>query len=214
MDRVNGTELTFVRHGETVWNLEGRMQGHMDSALSELGLAQARAVAEALAGQPFDAIYSSDLGRARRTADISAERIGLEVRADAGLRERNLGLFQGLTGAECGERHPEEYARFRSGDPDYVIPGGESVRQRIDRAVACGDEIARRHPGGRIVLVAHGGVLDAFFRHTLGLDIAAPRRYSLYNAAINVFFVADGQWRLDTWGQTSHLADLGTIDDY
>ncbi|KPK62455.1 MAG: hypothetical protein AMK73_06075 [Planctomycetes bacterium SM23_32] len=208
------TTLVVVRHGETVWNSDGRQQGQLDGELSPLGVRQAEAVAGALAGGQFDALYSSDLGRAVQTAEVIARRLGLAVQTDARLRERHLGMLQGMTMADFEREHPGHYARFRSADPDYAIPGGESVRQRHGRHVAAAAEIARRHPGGRVVVVAHGGVLNSLIRHALGLPMAGPRRYSLYNGSINVFCVADGEWRLARWGDTHHLEGLGTLDDW
>jgi probable phosphoglycerate mutase len=143
----NSTLLTVVRHGETVWNRIGRQQGWLDTELTELGRAQAKAIAGALAGREFDAIYSSDLGRAMRTAEIIAAVLGMEVVPSSGLRERNLGILQALTMAEFRQKHPGEYERFASGEADYRLPGGESIRDRYDRHVACAQELAARHPG-------------------------------------------------------------------
>jgi len=214
MTECDTTHLTVIRHGETLWNTEGRQQGHLNSDLSELGLRQARAVADALAGEHFDALYSSDLGRAVQTAETIAQRSGLDVITDARLRERHLGIMQGLTIAEFQQKHPEEHTRFRAGDPDYALPHGESSRQRHDRNVACLNDVVQRHPGQRLLIVAHGGVLDSLFRHTLGIPIAAPRRFSLFNAAVNTFTVTHAQCRLHTWGNIHHLEGMGTLDDF
>ncbi len=206
--------LTVVRHGETLWNVQGKQQGHLDSDLTPLGVRQAQAVAGALAHESFQAFYSSDLERAMQTARIIAEPLGMEVRPEAGLRERHLGVLQGLTMVEFEQAHPEHYARFRSRDPDYVIPEGESIRQRYERAVKTASAIARRHAGGHMLVVTHGGMLASFFRHALGLGLAEPRRFSLCNAAINRFSVLDGRWKLECWGLTEHLRGPGTIDDW
>ena len=214
MSGPNVTELIVVRHGETVWNVAGRQQGQMDSDLSPLGERQAEAIAESLASQSFDALYSSDLGRAYKTAEHIASRTGHKILPDARLRERHLGVFQGLTFAEVKQRYPDEYARYRAGDPEYVIPSGESARQRFERAVQCAQEIAGGHVGLRVVIVTHGGILDAFFRHAIDLSLSAPRRFKLFNASISTFFVEDGEWMLGTWGDIQHLRDIGTIDDW
>ncbi len=209
------TELIVIRHGETIWNLDGRQQGHLDSPLTELGVRQAEAAAMALAEEArCRALYSSDLGRAKQTADTIGRAIGLPVVTDAGLRERHLGVIQGRTMAEFEREEPEAHAHFRSGGADYVIPGGESARQRHERSVACAEEIARRHPGERVVIVTHGGPLGSLMRHAVGLPPAGPRRFSLFNASINRFSVDDGQWRLLTWGDTRHLRGLGARDDW
>ena len=213
MSESEAAQLTVVRHGETVWNAQGKPQGHLDSDLTELGVAQAGAVAEALSSDRFDVLYSSDLGRAMRTAGVVAERLGMEVITDARLRERNLGVMQGLTMAQFQQRHPSEYELFHKGDPDYCVPEGESARQRHDRAVACGEELARRHAGQRVLMITHGGILQSLFRHAMAMDLAAPRCFSLFNASVNVFTVVDSGWRLDVWGDVRHLRQLGTIDD-
>ena len=207
------TQLTLVRHGESNWNREGRQQGHLDSGLSANGIAQAEAVARRLAGDSFVALYSSDLGRALRTAEIIGGMTGHAVTVDERLRERNLGVFQGRTWEEIRIECPEELHLFRTAGPDYVIPAGESARQRYERTVGCVEEIARRHSGESVVVVAHGGVLDGLFRRTLGIPLGRPRRFRLCNASLNVFFFEDGQWTLGTWGDIGHLGYIGSLDD-
>ena len=214
MTDSKATELVVVRHGQTVWNQLGRQQGWLDSALSELGIAQAEAIADALAAEHFDALYSSDLGRAMQTAEIIAGQLGLEVIPEPRLRERHHGILAGLTMAEFERDHPAEYAQLRGGDPDWTIPGGESTRQRYERHIACGDQLAERHPGERLLIVAHGGVLNSFFRRATGQAIASPRSFSLFNASINAFSISAARWTLLLWGDTHHLRDLGTEDDW
>jgi len=202
-----------VRHGETEWNLVGRQQGHLDSPLTSLGRAQAQAVAGALAGEGVEFVYASDLGRALETARIIARRLGLEAVPDPGLRERHLGVLQGLTMAEFGQRLPDDYAQLRSGDPDYVLPGGESRRQRHTTSVASLTRIAARHSGRTALVVVHGGVLMALFRHCLGLPVGGPRHFALRNGGVNRFAFTDGVWWLESWGETGHLAGLRSRDD-
>lgn len=214
MKQIEPTKLIVIRHGETLWNLEGCQQGHLDGQLSEMGIKQAQAVADALADDHFDALYSSDLGRAVQTAQIIAKKIHLDIITDPRLRERHLGIMQTLTIAQFQEKYPEEYDLFKSGDPDYIIPDGESARQRYERCVACANELADRHSGQKIVIVAHGGTLGSFIINALSLSQAVPRRYSLFNASINTFTVADGSWKLDSWGDIHHLKNLSTLDDW
>ena len=206
-------ELIVVRHGETQWNLEGRAQGHLDSPLTDLGRRQAEAVAGALAGEGIDAIYSSDLGRAVQTAGAIADRHGIGVVTDSRLRERHLGVWQGLTRAEFRGRHEAAYSRFVSGDVDYVIPGGESARGRHERAIGCLTELAGRHVGQCVVVVTHGGVCNSAFRHAVGLGLEADRRFSLLNASINRVVVSGDLWRLAVWGDVRHLAGMAVRDD-
>jgi len=207
-------ELIIARHGETVWNKDGRQQGHLDSPLTPLGVRQAEAIAERLRSEEFHALYTSDLGRALSTAQIVAARTGHTVTVDERLRERNLGIFQGLTMAEVEVKFPEDFKRFNSGDPDYVIPRGESARQRYERIVACVEDIAARHAGQRVVIVAHGGALQSLFRRAVGIPLEAKRAFSLFNASLNTFFVEDGSWKLGTWGDITHLHSLDTLDDW
>jgi probable phosphoglycerate mutase len=213
MSSSKTTTLFTVRHGETEWNLVGRQQGHLDSPLTQTGIEQAHALAGSLLGRGIEVIYSSDLGRAAQTAAIIGAKLGLSATIDRRLRERHLGLMQGKTRSEFRDQYPEEFAAFASRDPDYVPPGGESARQRLERSVACCTELAARHPDGRILIVTHGGVLMGLFYHTLGIPLSEPRRFSLFNAAINSFSVCGDSWRLNTWGDISHLRGKTTLDD-
>ena len=197
--------LIVVRHGETKANLAGRWQGHGDSPLTEAGIAQAEAVARRLKGCRFSKLYSSDLGRALQTAQIIADQTGHEIVLDRRLRERHLGIFQGLTKTEMAARYPEAWHLYRTSGHDYVIPGGESARQRFERAVSCLEEIASNHPGETVVVVTHGGVLNGLLRRTLDIPLESPRRFRIWNGGINIFLFEDGIWHLGTWGDISHL---------
>ena len=199
------TRLIVLRHGETLWNLEGRYQGHLDSPLTELGLKQAHALAKRLQAEAFSTIYTSDLGRALQTAEIISQATGRKLIPHEGLRERHLGVFQGKTGGELKARWPEEYRRLKSGDADYAAPEGESNRAAMARVLATFTQISTQHTGETIAIVTHGGPLSTMFRHTLGVPIDAPRRFSRLNASWNVFIVEDGKWLLETWGDISHL---------
>ena len=200
------TQVIIVRHGETEWNLKGIRQGHLDSRLTSKGIAQAKALGARLGREKFTSLYSSDLGRAVETAQAIANVTGHAIVTDARLRERHLGIFQGLNGDEISAKHPEERRLMRSEGPGYVIPGGESMVQQVERNIACLDELAAKHQGEQIVVVTHGGVVSGFFRHTLEISLEAPRRFEFVNAGINVFAHEDGNWMLLTWGDVSHLA--------
>lgn len=200
------TTLIVIRHGETAWNREKRMQGTTDTPLSDVGRAQAQALGRRLAGRAFAALYTSDLSRALDTARAIAEHTGREAVTDARLQERRFGIFEGLTAEEIVGRYPEEHARFASRDPDYAVPGGESARSFTRRCVGCLAEIAGRHHGGEVVVVTHGLVLDSLYRAAHGLDHGARRPVPLINASVNVFGYGGGAWRLELWGDISHLA--------
>jgi probable phosphoglycerate mutase len=208
------TELIVIRHGETLWNSEHRMQGQRNSALSPLGRAQARALAKRMHGERFDHLYSSDLDRAFETAQAIAAVTGHAIVTDVRLRERCFGIFEGLTRDEMRDRHPKEYARFRERDPDYRVPGGESARAFHQRCLLCFREIAGRHPDGRIAVVAHGLLLVALYRAAHGLALNEPRSaLELINAGINVFRFEDPHWRMHVWADGSHLEDVTVFQE-
>jgi broad specificity phosphatase PhoE len=147
------TTIVLVRHGETDWNAERRVQGTTDRRLNETGVAQARALAQQLADEPLDAVYTSDLSRALETARTVAEAHALSVEALTDLRERDFGTWEGLTDEEIFERYPE--ARTGSwGD-------AETREELAARVVGAMRSIAARHPGGRVLVVTHGGPLRA-----------------------------------------------------
>ena len=206
------THIVVERHGETHWNIEGRRQGHLDSTLTEKGCAQAEAVSQRFTPDSCNAVYSSDLGRAYDTARVIAGKTGHRVIPDERLRERHLGIFQGLNGDEIRERYPVEYEQHRNGGADHRVPSGESFRQQTTRNMLCLEELAHRHAGETIVVVTHGGVLSALFRHTLAIPLDAPRRFSFKNASVNLFKFQDGTWQLETWGDIAHLQELGALD--
>ena len=149
------TELLLVRHGETDWNAEGRLQGHTDRPLNEYGRRQARTLADELAGEDLDAIYSSDLARARETAEIVGARLGLPVVLECDLREKNWGNWEGLT--------PDERLGIE------LI--GESTEEHAARTLGALRRIAERHPGGRVLVVTHGGSLRRVQVEALGLAL-------------------------------------------
>lgn len=203
--------ICAIRHGETAWNAEGRVQGQTDVPLSPVGEAQARALVPALAGERFAALYASDLARVRQTAAPAARALGLAPRVDAALRERHYGKFETLTYLEARERHPEDFARFKAKEPDYDFGTGESLRRFYERSVACMGAIAARHAGETVLVFTHGGVLEMVRRHALGMGLAAPRDFEIPNAALNWFEVDAQSWRVLAWAETTHLA--AALDD-
>lgn len=204
---MEATRIVAIRHGETAWNVDTRIQGQLDIPLNETGREQARRVGLSLAGESFAAIYSSDLKRADETARAVAGPVGLPVIGEKGLRERAFGLFEGKTFAEIEATWPESALRWRKRDPDFTPEGGESLlqlRERVNRTV---HELAARHPGEQIVMVAHGGVLDVLYRLATGQELQAPRTWELGNAAINRLLWTPGALTLVGWADTRHLHD-------
>ena len=163
------SQLILIRHCETLWNRERRMQGHSDSPLSDIGMRQAQLLARRLQEMKFTSLYCSDSGRAQHTARSVAELTGHELIVEPRLRERHFGIFEGLTALEIEAQHPAAYARFKSRDPHYAVPGGESATGFRDRALACLTEIAGRHVGELVVIVTHGLVCDVAYRAAHGI---------------------------------------------
>ncbi|MBL8328256.1 MAG: histidine phosphatase family protein [Rubrivivax sp.] len=205
---AQATHLIAVRHGETEWNVAQRLQGHTDIPLNALGQAQAQRLAEALDGETLHVIYASDLQRAHDTAAPLALRHGLAVNTDPGLRERAFGEFEGHTYAEIESRWPEGAAAWRRRDPAFEPPGGESLPAFQARSVQAALRLAARHPGQTVVLVAHGGVLDALYRAACRTGMQAPRTWELANAAVNRLLLADEGLMMIGWNDCSHLEGL------
>ncbi|MET0681388.1 MAG: histidine phosphatase family protein [Burkholderiales bacterium] len=206
------TNFLLLRHGETLWNLEGRLQGWQDSPLSDAGRAQADALAARLAGERVDAIVTSDLGRTRDTAAPIAARLGLALQLDAGLRERCYGEFENMTWPEIERARPWDYQRLAARDPEYVVPGGESSVQFRDRVVSAFEHIARSHAGATVAVVTHGGVLGIVYRHANDIALEMPRTFSVPNAAVNRVRIDARRWAIEAWADTGHLAE-GALDD-
>ncbi len=208
------TRFVVVRHGETRWNLEGRIQGHADSELTAAGIEQARTIGRRLATEPFDLMVSSDLGRALHTARCIAEhaRCGV-LRRDARLRERNFGVGEGLTYEELDRRWPDAFTRARDTDPDYAVPGGESRNAFHGRVVGAFEALAQERPGGRILVVAHGGVLSALYRHIRGIGVSTAHRISIPNASYNAVTLHDARWSIEAWADISHLPEGVDFED-
>ena len=207
------TRVVAVRHGETEWNAEMRMQGQLDTGLSARGRWQASRVAEALAGEGIEAIFASDLVRAHDTAKAIAAVVDLPIATDTALRERSFGIFQGHTYAEIDARWPADAARWRRHDPAFAPEGGESLVEFSARVVAAVTRIAERARGRTILVVSHGGVLDCLYRAASGLDLAAPRSWELGNATINRLLFTGERFTLVGWSDTAHLEGEMTLDD-
>jgi probable phosphoglycerate mutase len=203
MKNISATRFILIRHGETEWNVEGRMQGHLDSPLTRDGVIQAQAVGERLREETFSALYSSDLGRARATAAHIS--FSSEMKLDARLRERQLGIFQGLTADDAQRLHADEFQQFRTRAPDHVVPGGESRRRLQRRVVACLLDLAQNHSGQTIVVVTHGGVLDVVYRFARTLALDAPREHEMTNASLNFLICSSAGLEVERWGEVAHL---------
>ncbi len=205
------TRIFLLRHGQTAWNAQQRLQGQLDIPLDDTGHWQAARLAAALAGEPLAAIYSSDLLRACQTAAPLAATLGLAVTVDRGLRERGFGRFEGCTYQEVEQRWPDEALRWRRREPDFGPGGGEPLRDFYARCVATVERLASAHPGQDVAIVAHGGVLDCVHRAAARIGLQAPRTWQLGNATINRLLLTGQGLALVGWNDAGHL-ERGSAD--
>ena len=200
------TRIIAIRHGETEWNVDTRIQGHLDIPLSATGRWQAARLADALRDQSIHAIYASDLTRAWETAQYVARMHEIKAIEELGLRERHFGDFEGKTFAEIEAALPEQSLRWRKRDPHFAPAGGETLVALRTRVLEAASRLAALHPGEQIALVGHGGVMDVLYRAATRLDIQAPRTWELGNAAINRLLWTPEGFTLVGWADTQHLA--------
>ncbi len=205
------TRLCIVRHGETAWNAEHRVQGQLDVPLNAIGQAQALAASKVLSQEKFDAIYSSDLSRARQTAQQTATLFSMNIIEEKELRERHYGIFERLTYAEVKVRYPEDYARFEARDREYAFRTGEALKDFFARSIAVISKIANGHENQSVLVFTHGGVLDMLYRHITGLPLSAERDFGIPNAGLNRIEVTPAGWQIRAWADTGHLD--GALDD-
>lgn len=206
------TRICLVRHGETEWNAERRIQGQIDIGLNAAGLRQAEAAGRWLKAAGISALYASDLKRAWATGQAIGQVVGVQPVPVPELRERRYGIFEGLTYAEAEARYPDGYAAFEGRNADYAFEHGESLKVMYERVTGKLKELAQRHLGESIVVVVHGGVLDVINRFVRGNPLEMPRDFLIPNAGINWISAVDGRWTVETWGETAHLAD-GALDE-
>ena len=199
------TRICFVRHGETDWNIQMRLQGQADRPLNAVGEAQALAVGRRFVGERTDALYSSDLLRVRQTAQPIADALQRPMVLLPAFRERNFGRCEGLTIEEISARYADDARAIQFCDPDYVLPDGESRRQHGTRILDGIAQLVSDHPEQTIVLVTHGGTLDVIFRRAHGLPLDAPRDYPIPNAGINWLLIDGERWVIETWADATHL---------
>jgi probable phosphoglycerate mutase len=193
------TEIWFIRHGETDWNRQRRLQGWQDIPLNEFGRNQAGLLAARMREEarhtPIHAIYSSDLQRAHATAVPVSEQLGLRVRVEPGIHDRIDVLA------------PEAASAWKSRDPLRPLDGGETLGQFQSRVISTVDDIAGHHDDERILMFTHGGVLDIIWRHASGVPLNAPRDAALLNVSINRVGVLGRKWQVLDWGDVGHVAD-------
>jgi probable phosphoglycerate mutase len=206
------THVVIIRHGQSQGNAEGRFGGHTDTPLSPRGRKQAQATARALASEKFSAIYSSDLPRAIATASPLAKLTGVALETTEALRERSVGVMEGLTFEEAAEQHPEQYQALLRRDFEHVLLGGESYRQTLDRASRQLDEAIEQHKGGRIAFFAHTGTICILILHLMGA-LDAPDLKPVWIATANCGIARfdlrdDGFVRVLSINDTRHLEGI------
>ena len=202
------SELILVRHGETSWNAERRLQGHIDIPLNPEGQRQALSMAHFLRDCGASRILCSDLQRARDTAAPLAALLGLALETEPRLRERAFGAFEGLAYDDIERRYPEAFRQWQARDLQARYPAGErpaeTLAELAERVAAILAEVGQAGAGTTTVIVTHGGFLDCAYRLATGMDMQAPRNFDVRNASINRF-----QWRgslkLLEWGIVTHL---------
>ena len=204
-------DLWLVRHGETDWNRELRFQGHLDAPLNGLGMRQAQRLGAHLASVPPSPLLASDLVRTRQTAEPLAGHWQTSAVPDSLWREQAFGVIEGLTFEQVRERHPDIVQGWRTHDPDFAPPGGESRRQfhaRVMQAVQTLVERCRQEGWQSPVVVSHGGVLDMVYRSATGQSLGGPRECPIPNAGLNHVRTDGVRFEIVAWALTDHLEGL------
>ena len=196
------TKLYLVRHGETVWNVEDKMQGVKDSPLTERGIEHARKLGQALKTLSIDInkIYSSDLGRAFNTAALIGEALELDIFKDERLRERNMGIFEGCSWDYVREHYPNEFAKTVSDDNDYRIPEGETKGEYIEKVSSFLDYAGKQHEGDKILAVTHRGFINFALRIIFSVPFNAKMGVIVGNTVLAGFVYRKGKWALERFG--------------
>lgn len=211
---MSTTHFWLIRHGETQWNADRRLQGWRDIPLNDAGLRQARQLGLVLRPPHFvtdiDVILSSDLGRAAETARIAAAHMDKPIETYAPLRERNYGIYEGL---DWMHLKSDPNSGVYLSDPDWAVEEGESLAQFQQRIDAAFRELVARYTGRNVLVFSHGGVIDIAWRRASGVSLEMPRPSPILNTSINQFSIdGQGRWTLLDWGRSAHL-DQAALDD-
>ena len=203
-EQSSPTRLLLIRHAQTEWNIQRRFQGHGDSPITEEGQEQLQRLKSRLAGLEFDVVYSSDL---RRTMETSKMLSGKQRVEEPRLRERGVGILEGLNLEQIMDEHAEAFRAFRSGDKDHQIEGGESLQIALNRAWTFLEEVPEKHPGAELAAVSHAGLIRLICKQILGLALDAPNFFQIPNTSLTqlVFSPKDRSWSLECLADTTHL---------
>ena len=206
-------EILLIRHGETDWNRARRMQGHIDIPLNNEGLRQAKVLGAALASEKLDAVYTSDLQRAKLTAQAVADVHQMPLIIDEQLRDRCYGVFEGLMYNEVAQQFPREFALWQARDLHARFPAGEREAETLhdfhQRSVNAVTNIVKNHPAQRLLILTHGGVLDCLYREATGMPVDAKREFGIINAAINRLRWDGKKYTIVQWADATHLEGDG-----
>jgi len=198
-------KIYLIRHGETRWNREKRLQGHLDIGLNERGYWQADRLGEYLSDCSVAAVISSDLSRAVDTAKAVAKHHNLTLQYDPRLRERHYGLMQGLSHDEVAQNHPRHHQAWKDREVNFQPESGESLQQFYDRVMESAIFWAKKYEDQDIAMVAHGGVLDCLNRAATGKTLDVPRDFEILNASLNTLSFSESHFELIEWGNVSFL---------
>ena len=203
------TRIIAIRHGETDWNAQRRIQGHTDIPLNAVGHQQSRLLAQVLTDSPIHHVYSSDLLRAAETAEAIAAPHGAPVARTPQLRERHFGAIEGSSFIDFEQHYPQDSLRWRKRDPAWAPPGGgESLLTFQERVAQEVQALAAQNIGNQIAIVTHGGVLDVLYRQAARLGLQDARTWQLTNTAVNrLLWSPEGGLGLVGWADVSHLED-------
>ena len=203
-EQSSQTRLLLIRHAQTEWNIQRRFQGHGDSPITEEGQEQLQRLKSRLAGLEFDVVYSSDL---RRTMETAKMLYGKQRVEEPRLRERGVGILEGLNLEQIMAEHAEAFRAFRSGDKNHQIEGGESLQNALNRAWTFLEEVPEKHPGAELAAVSHAGLIRLICKQILGLALDAPNFFQIPNTSLTqlVFSPKDRSWSLECLADTTHL---------
>lgn len=205
---MSKTEIWLIRHGETDWNAEQRLQGWRDIPLNDSGKAQAKSVQRFLEQQriAFDAVLSSDLQRAIQTAEIAFECTPESIICLPQLRERNYGIYEGHPWQSLTQLPDQPEPEINLRNPDLIVPEGESLLTFNQRIITAFNDIAVQRPNQKLAVIAHGGVIEMVWRYIQKADLSTPRPYKILNASVNHFAIDQQRhWHEIAWAQTDHI---------
>jgi len=200
------TIMHLVRHGRSVWNAAGRIQGQIDIELDEIGLQQAQRIADRLEREPIAAIYSSPLLRAKATADAIAGRFNLPVTPDARLMEYDFGVISGMTWAEVTENHPELADRWLEDPWAVPVAGSEGRVNFAARVMSAMQDICAQLPAKHVAIVAHGGTFGVYLTAMLGLDLNRRHPFHFGNTSLSLVEMHEGVFHIHSLNNTCHLS--------